>query len=128
MSDILSTHPSKDTFNQPELRAAIDAASKCASTCATCADACLHGGHADHMVECIDLDNQCAAICRATAEVLSRPAPNGDSWRKIVEACIAVCHECADECAKHDHEHCQLCAADCRACADACQALLDVAS
>lgn len=127
MSDILSTHPSKDTFDLPELRAAIDALNTCASSCGTCADACLHGDHVEHMVRCIDLDNQCAAICRATAEILSRPGPNGDSWRTVVEACIAVCRECAEECAQHDHEHCQICAADCRACADACQALLDAA-
>ena len=128
MTEILSTHPSKDTFDLPQLRAAIDAASRCASSCSTCADACLHGEHVEHMVRCIDLDLQCAAICRTTAEILSRPGPDGDSWRAIVEACIAVCRECAQECGQHDHEHCQMCARDCTDCADACQALLDVAS
>ena len=64
MDDILSTHPSKDTFDLPQLRAAIDAAARCASSCSTCADACLHGEHVEHMVRCIDLDTQCAAICR----------------------------------------------------------------
>lgn len=127
MDDILSTHPAKDTFDLPQLRAAIDAASRCASTCGTCADACLHGDHVDHMVRCIDLCTQCAAICRTTAEILSRPGPNGDSWRAVVEACITVCRECADECSGHDHDHCQQCAQACRDCADACQTLLGVA-
>ena len=99
-----------------------------ASSCATCADACLHGDHVEHMVRCIDLDNQCAEICRTTADVLSRPGPNGDSWEAVVRACIAVCRECAQECAQHEHDHCQMCARDCTACADACGALLAAAS
>ncbi|WP_341252463.1 four-helix bundle copper-binding protein [Euzebya pacifica] len=127
-ADILKTHPSRDTFDLDELAAAIDAALRCAQTCATCADACLHGDDPASMVTCIDLDTQCAAICRTTAEVLSRPGPNGDSWREIVKACIATCRECAAECGSHDHDHCRMCAEACTACADACEALLAVAS
>lgn len=127
MTDILTSHPSRDTFDLPQLRAAIDAASTCASACASCADACLHGEAVADMVRCIDLTTQCAAICRTTADILSRPGPNGDSWREIVRACIAVCRECAAECGQHDHEHCRACAASCTACADAGEALLSVA-
>ncbi|OLT44032.1 four-helix bundle copper-binding protein [Serinicoccus sp. CNJ-927] len=127
MSDILSSHPSRDTFDQPQLRAAIDAASACASTCATCADACLHGDDPGGMARCIDLCNQCASICRAAADVMSRPGPNGDSWEEVVRACIAVCRECADECGSHDMDHCAACAQACRDCADACETLLAVA-
>jgi hypothetical protein len=128
--DILQTHPKRDTFDLDELRAAIDATSACASTCATCSDACLHGDDPAAMTRCIDLCTQCSTICRATADILSRPGPNGDSWRAVVEACIAVCTECAEECEQHagHHEHCRLCAEECRRCADACRALLDVAS
>jgi hypothetical protein len=127
--DILSTHPSKDTFDLAQLRAAIDAAAECATTCASCADACLREDDPKAMVRCIDLCTQCAAICRTTAEILSRPGPNGDSWRSIVEACIAACRECAEECEQHagHHEHCRICAEACRRCADACEALLGVA-
>ena len=120
-----SSPPSRAT--QSDCRA--DAANRCASTCATCSDACLHGEDAGSMTRCIDLDNQCAAICRTTADILSRPGPNGDSWRAIVEACIAVCTECAEECEQHadHHDHCRICAEACRACAEACRALLGVA-
>ena len=128
MDDILTTHPDRDTFDLDQLRAAIDAANRCASTCATCSDACLHGDDPASMARCIDLDNQCAAICRSTADILSRPGPNGDSWRAIVEACTAVCTECAQECGQHaeHHDHCRICAEACRACADACRTLLGV--
>ena len=127
--DILSDPPKKDTFNLEQLRAAIDAASACANSCATCADSCLHEENPADMARCISLCNQCAAICRTTAQILAQPSPNGDSWRAIVEACIAVCTECAEECEQHaEHEeHCRICAEACRRCAEACQALLDVA-
>ena len=127
--DILQTHPKRDTFDLDRLRAAIDAASACASTCATCADACVHEDDPAAMARCIDLCSQCAAICGTTAEILSRSSPNGDSWRAIVQACIEVCRECAAECGQHagHHEHCGICAEACRRCADACEALLAVA-
>lgn len=128
MTDILSTHPARDTFDLAPLRRAIDAALACASACATCADACLHGEDASQMARCIDLDNQCTTICFATARTLSQPGPNGDSWEAIVRACIEVCRECAEECGSHDHDHCRMCADACRECADACEALLAAAS
>lgn len=128
MSDILETHPARDTFDLEPLRRAIDAASACASTCATCADACLHGDDPASMRRCIDLCTQCSIICQATAAILSRPGPNGDSWRSVVEACIAVCRECHEECGGHDHDHCQRCAEASRECIEACEALLAVAS
>lgn len=128
MTDILSTHPDHETFDLPELRAALDALAACAAACGTCSDSCLHGDHAAAMVRCIDLCTQCQVVCSATAQVLSRPGPNGDSWRAVVQACAAVCRECAEECVSHEMDHCQLCAEACRACAEACEALLAVAS
>ena len=123
-TDILTTHPSTDMFDLPKVRAAIDAALACASACAVCSDACLHGDDPASMVSCIDHDLRCVAICQATAEILSRPGSHGQAWRDVVRACAAVCRECAEECASHDHEHCQICAEACRRCADACEALL----
>ncbi|HEU5147385.1 MAG TPA: four-helix bundle copper-binding protein [Chryseosolibacter sp.] len=31
---------------------------------------------------------------------------------------------CAEECNKHNHEHCKVCAEACLACAEACHALV----
>ncbi|MBC7309801.1 MAG: four-helix bundle copper-binding protein, partial [Tetrasphaera sp.] len=114
--DILQTHPRRDTFDLEQLRVAIDAASACATTCATCADACLHEDDPKAMTRCIDLCTQCAAICRTTAEILARASPDGESWRSIVQACIDTCRECAEECERHGdhHEHCRICAEACR--------------
>ena len=68
-----------------------------------------------------------AVVCAATAQLLARPTPHGDAWRTQVEACIAHCQACVDECGEHEHEHCQACAAACREAVEALRALLDVA-
>jgi hypothetical protein len=35
--------------------------------------------------------------------------------------CAEVCDDCAAECEKHEHDHCQACAGACRKCADECR-------
>jgi hypothetical protein len=39
----------------------------------------------------------------------------------VLRECIEICQRCADECGKHDHDHCQQCAEACRACVEACR-------
>ncbi len=65
------------------------------------------------MARCIARDIDCAAACQ------SRPA----RWRAAAArwAPARICDECAAECAKHDHDHCQACAAACRRCAEVCR-------
>jgi hypothetical protein len=48
-----------------------------------------------------------------------------------LEACIAVCKSCGDECelhAQHGMEHCRVCAEECRSCEQACNELLQAIS
>lgn len=124
MRDVLTDHPDRDTFDLDELVSAIEAINECAASCGGCADACIGEG----MLECARTCLDCADVCRATAAILARPAPSGAIWRTQLEACAAACDECAAECASHDDDHCQACAASCRACAEACRTLLSVAS
>jgi hypothetical protein len=44
----------------------------------------------------------------------------------MLNACIAACHVCGDECARHQdmHDHCRFCAEACRNCEDACRDLM----
>ena len=42
--------------------------------------------------------------------------------RLMLESCASVCDACADECERHDHDHCKLCAEMCRECARDCRA------
>ena len=72
------------------------------------------------MARCIALDMDCAALCQLAAAAMAR---NSDNAQAICALCAEVYQRCGDECAKHDHAHCQACARDCHACAKACRAM-----
>ena len=65
----------------------------------------------------------------ATTRVLSRQTEyDANITRALLQACVAACRACGDECERHgEHgmEHCVVCADQCRRCEGACQALLD---
>jgi hypothetical protein len=111
------------------LARAIEAAGDCANACATDTDADLSEPHLSEMVSCIRLCQHCTDICAATSAVLSRPA-NWDKrvLRPLLEACVAICASCGDECERHAprHAHCRVCADACRRCEQACRELLKV--
>ena len=56
-----------------------------------------------------------------------RPAGyDADVARPLVQACVAICKSCGDECERHAHmPHCRVCAEACRRCEQACRELLD---
>jgi len=47
--------------------------------------------------------------------------------RPLLEACVAICKSCGDECERHapHFQHCRVCAEACRRCEQACRELLD---
>ena len=126
LADILADHPDRETFDLAELHRAAQAAADCALACSACADSDL-GRDAAAMATCIRTCTDCADVCMITAKLLSRPAPRGTAWEKLVMACAAMCAECARECSQHDDLCCRECAEACRACEQACQQLLAVA-
>src|SRR6266702_2055741 len=76
----------------------------------------------------IDALSDCAHVCTATVGVVSRQADYQPSvMRPLLEACVAICKGCGDECERHaqHHEHCRVCAQACRSCEQACRELLD---
>ena len=76
---------------------------------------------------CVRTDLDCADLCATTVKVLSRHTGyDANITRAQLQACIAACKACGDECEKHAgmHEHCKVCAQACRACEQACSALL----
>lgn len=102
----------------------IDACMACASTCDYCASSCLNEANVMDLRRCIRLDLECAAICRAAAEVMSL---NGQFSEQLCSLCAEICHACADECQRHAEmgmEHCRECAEACRKCAAACEEML----
>jgi len=73
------------------------------------------------MKDCIRIDRVCAEACAALNQIL---ATSYSDVNALVEYCKKVCQDCADECDKHDHQHCKDCAQACRECVEACEAYL----
>ena len=99
----------------------IDACAACAVECSHCATECLKEEDVKMLARCIQLDLECAAICRSATELMSL---GSDYSSHLCRVCADVCNACAEECEKHAEmgmEHCKVCAEACRKCAEACE-------
>jgi len=125
---MLSTYPHQSRIDAGVLAGAIDALSDCVHACTADVDADLGESDLADMVKCVRLCVHCTDVCAATLGVVSRPAEY-DAYvtKPLVEACVAICKSCADECERHAemHAHCRLCGDACRRCEQACHKLLD---
>jgi hypothetical protein len=70
------------------------------------------------MVECVFLDRSCADACSLTLRELAR---GSQFSHEVAEWCARICGACADECEKHQRNHCQQCAKACQVCAEDCR-------
>ena len=125
---MLDTYPTSLDVDADALAAAIDAMTDCAQACVADTDADLSEEHLAEMVRCIRLCLDCADICTVTAKLTSRPKDYAANVTKpLLEACVAICGSCGDECERHArmHAHCRVCAEACRRCEQACRELLD---
>jgi hypothetical protein len=125
---MLDTYPGTFGVDAAVLAAAIDALSDCAQACTADVDADLSEQNLAEMVTCIRLCLDCANICTATLGVTSRQADyDANVAKPLLQACVAICHNCGDECERHaqHHEHCRVCEQACRRCEQACRELLD---
>lgn len=126
---MLRTAPHDTTLDETLLTRCIEACDECAQACTQCADDCLgEEGAPGHLVRCIRLNMDCADVCMTTGRVVSRQTDRDAAvGRALLEACIAACRACGEECdthARHGMEHCAVCADHCRRCAAACEGLL----
>jgi hypothetical protein len=102
-----------------QFQSCIDACNACALACDHCAAACLGEKDVKMLARCIQLDVDCAAICRLAAGYMGR---GSELSGVICEACADVCDACAQECDQHSAmEHCRQCAQACRRCAEECR-------
>jgi uncharacterized membrane protein len=125
--EMLGTYSGTINVDADMLAAAIDAVSDCAQACAADTDADLDEHNLAEMVKCIRLCLNCADVCTATAGVISRAAAyDADVAKPLLQACVAICQSCGDECERHaqHHAHCRVCAEACRRCEQACRELL----
>jgi Domain of Unknown Function (DUF326) len=127
-SQLLDSYPRTFNVDAKVLADAIDALTDCAQACTADADDDLSEAKVAELVKCIRLCLDCADICTTTAEVISRQTEyDANVTRPLLEACIASCRSCGDECQRHAkmHAHCQICERACRACEQACRQLMD---
>jgi hypothetical protein len=126
---LLDTYPGTLNADAGVLAATIDALSDCAQACIADADDDLREQSLAEMVTCIRLCWDCADVCTATLGVVTRQtAYDGSVTRLLLEACMAICKSCGDECQRHarHHQHCGVCEQACRRCEQACRALLGI--
>lgn len=124
LKKMFQNHPNPASDAGDEAFALVTAAAECAYVCTTCADACSEEENPAKLSACIRTNLDCADIAQTTARLISRPGEqNPQLLRAQLDACATACRACAEECDKHDHEHCRICAESCRACADACDAM-----
>jgi hypothetical protein len=123
---LLDTYPTTYGVDDDVLAAAIDALTDCTQACTADVSADLSEPQLTEMVTCIRLCLDCADICAASAGVVSRQAAYDPAVvRPLLEACVASCSSCGDECERHAHHpHCRVCAEACRRCERACRELL----
>jgi hypothetical protein len=70
------------------------------------------------MARCIALDIDCAEICKLASAAMAR---GSEQVHAICAVCAEICEACGEECAKHQVDHCQACAAACKRCAQECR-------
>jgi erythromycin esterase-like protein len=125
---LLDAYPRTFNVDAGVLATTIDALNECAQACTADADDDLSEQNVAEMVKCIRLCLDCADVCTATVGVTSRQTEyDANVTRPLLEACVATCKSCGDECERHAqiHEHCRVCAEACRRCERACRELLD---
>ena len=125
--EMLETYPKSMNLDRALLASAIESIVECSQACTACADACLSEEMVADLRKCVRTNMDCADVCDATARVLSRHTGyDANISRALLEACIAACKACGDECEQHAsmHEHCWVCGEACRACETACRELL----
>ena len=125
---MLDSYPRTVNVDRGVLAAAIDAISDCAQACTADTDADLSEPDLAEMVRCIRLCLDCTDVCTATMGIVSRQTEyDANVARPLLQACVAICKSCGDECERHapHYAHCRVCAEACRRCEHACRELLD---
>lgn len=123
---MLKTHPQPGRIAPSLLAPAANELFDCSQACTACADACLGEDQVRDLRRCIRTCLDCADVCVATGSLVSRQTESDPKLiRSQLEACVAACRVCAEECQRHAsrHEHCRICGESCRRCEQACDQL-----
>jgi hypothetical protein len=101
-----------------------NACNDCEQICAACVTHCatlVSQGKKEHL-ETLQTCQDCAAHCRAAADIVARKGPFADL---ICTACAEACKRCGDACDKHkDDPMMKKCTEECRRCEKECREML----
>ncbi len=124
---MLDAYPRTFSVDAGVLARTIDALNDCAQACTADADDDLSEHNVTELAKCIRLCLDCADVCSTTVGVTSRQTEyDANVTKPLLEACVATCKSCGDECERHAqmHQHCRVCAEACRRSEQACRELL----
>lgn len=102
-----------------EMLQALQQFNEAAKVCEWCADRCI--GEGQQMAECLRLCRDVADIASQNARFIARDSSFGPDLAQLF---VSVAEECAQECARHPHGHCQDCARVLRQASQTTQRLL----
>ena len=124
IAKMIAAHPDvAGNLNEP-LALAVRHAMFCAAISTSCADACV--AEEMDMRQCVRTCLDCADVCDMVMKVATRRTGSNEVvLREALQLCVTTCDLCAEECAKHDNDHCRRCAEMCRECAGDCRAALE---
>ena len=115
VAKMINMHPDVDGHLNEALATAIRHIMYAAPITASCADACLAEDGVADMRQCIRLCSDTSDICTmATTVATRRTGSNEAVLRQALELVVSACQTCADECGKHDMDHCKQCETMCR--------------
>ena len=124
IAKMIAAHPDAGEDGDEPHALAVRHAMFCAAICTSCADAC--SAENMDMRQCIRTCLDCADVCDATFKLATRRTGSNEALlQEMLQLCITACDICAEECARHDHEHCRICAEMCRECARDCRAAVE---
>lgn len=90
----------------PQERSAIDSITQSIQVCSWCAEQCIREANPS-MTECIRLCHDVAELGEVAQVLLPRQSNFGP---QILQTFMQAARACAQECAQHQHVHCQDCA------------------
>lgn len=118
MSDQAMTMRGAPAVDMAVMQACIDACAACEQACTVCATQLMSCAPA-----CMNCADMCGTMMRA---ILRMQGMTPAVMMSMLDACIAMCQQCMDECMEHTGDAvCMMCAQSCQACMDACAAMRD---
>ncbi|GAA0243055.1 four-helix bundle copper-binding protein [Haladaptatus pallidirubidus] len=114
----LAETTSKIDHLSEEQQECIEICTEASEVCEWCADECTSS---EEMAECLRLCRDVADVASLHARFMAR---DSNYSSQLAETCAGVCEECAEECERHDAEHCQVCADVLKKCAESCRNMM----